>query len=175
MDTQFLWLSGRLSCAHRPKWGTLAHGREGRHLRRWTKSERLQSKGSHFLVFRLGTILSNEKYEGCPSFLSWGSYHQVSSYTNFSSLQLGTEANSRKCPATRGASSVMSWRESSRIRLQWTRKDRKSLRARGNKMLTDPRRESRFWQLEPIKNKRGQKEKFEMGFEKSNTEWAWGE
>jgi hypothetical protein len=41
---------------------------------------------------------------------------------------------------------------------------------RGNKMLIDPRRESRFRQLEPIKNKRGQEEKFEMGFEKSNTE-----
>jgi hypothetical protein len=51
-------------------------------------------KDSHFLVFRLGTILSNEKYEGCPNFLSWGCHHQVSSYTNFSSLQLGAEASS---------------------------------------------------------------------------------
>jgi hypothetical protein len=80
-----------------------------------------------------------------------------------------------KCPATRGVLIVMSWRESSRIRLQWTQKYRKFLRARGNKMLIDPRQESRFRQLEPIKNKRGQKEKFEMRFEKSNTEWAWGE
>jgi hypothetical protein len=175
MDTQFLWLSGWLSCTHRPKWGTLARGRKGRHLHRWIKSERLQSKGSHFWVFRLGTILNNDKYEGCPSFLSWGCHHQVSSYTNFSSLQLEAEASSWMCPTTRGASSVMSWRESSGIRLQWTQKDRKSLRARGNKMLIDPRRESRFRQLEPIKNKRGHKEKFEMGFEKSNTKWAWGE
>jgi hypothetical protein len=53
---------------------------------------------------------------------------------------------------------VMSWRESSGIRLQWTQKDRKSLRARGNKTLIDPRRESRFRQLEPNKNKRVQKE-----------------
>jgi hypothetical protein len=97
------------------------------------------------------------------------------SYTNFSSLQLGAEASSWKCPATREASSVMSWRESSVIRMQWTQKDRKFLRARGNKMLIDPRRESRFRRLEPIKNKTGQKEKFEMRFEKSNTEWAWGE
>jgi hypothetical protein len=35
---------------------------------------------------------------------------------------------------------------------------------RGNKMLIDPRRESRFRQLGPIKNKIRQKEKFEMGF-----------
>jgi hypothetical protein len=67
---------------------------KGRHLRRWTKSGRLQSKGSHFWGFRLGTILSNEKYEGCPSFWSWGCHHQVPSYTNFSSLQLGAEASS---------------------------------------------------------------------------------
>jgi hypothetical protein len=172
MDTQFLWLSGWLSCTHRPKWGTLAHGRKGRHLRRWTKSGRLQSKGSHFWGFRLGTILSNEKYEGCPNFLSWGCRHQVPSCINFANLQLGAEASSWKCPATREALSVMSWRGSSGIRLQWTQKDRKFLRARENKMLIDPRRESRFRWLEPIKNKRGQKEKFEMGFEKSNIEWA---
>jgi hypothetical protein len=42
-------------------------------------------------------------------------------------------------------------------------------------MLIDPRQESRFRQLETIKNKRGQKEKIEMRFEQSNTEWAWGE
>jgi hypothetical protein len=75
-----------------------------------------------------------------------------------SSLQLVEEASSWKCPATRGASSVMSWRESSGIWLQWTQKDRKSLRAQGNKMLIDPRQESRFRQLEPNKNKRGWKE-----------------
>jgi hypothetical protein len=175
MDTQFLWLSSRLSCTHRPKWGTLAYGRKGRHFRCWTKSGRLQSKGSHFWGFRLGTILSNEKYEGCPNFLSWGCRHQVPSCTNCSNLQLGVEVSSWKCPATREASSVMSWKESCGIWLQWTQKDRKFLRARGNKMLIDPQRESRFRWLEPIKNKRGQKDKFEMGFEKSNTEWAWGE
>jgi hypothetical protein len=37
-------------------------------------------------------------------------------------------------------------------------------------MVIGPRRESKFRRLEPIKNKRGQKEKFEMKFEKSNTE-----
>jgi hypothetical protein len=41
-------------------------------------------------------------------------------------------------------------------------------------MVIGPRRESRFRRLEPIKKKRGQKEKFEMKFEKSNTEWALG-
>jgi hypothetical protein len=71
---------------------------------------------------------------------------------------IGAEASSWKYPATRGASTVMSWRESSGIRLRWTQKDRKSLRARGNKMLIDPRRELRFRQLEPNRNKRGQKE-----------------
>jgi hypothetical protein len=47
-----------------------------------------------FLGFRLGTILSNEKYKGCPNFLSWGCRHRVASYTNFSSLQLRAEASS---------------------------------------------------------------------------------
>jgi hypothetical protein len=42
-------------------------------------------------------------------------------------------------------------------------------------MLIVPRQESRFRQLEPIKNKRRQKENFEMGFERSDTEWAWGD
>jgi hypothetical protein len=128
------------------------------------------------LIFGVSTraILSNERYEGCPNFLSWGCHHQVPSYTNFYSLQLRAEASSWKCPTTRGASSVMSWRESSGIQLQWTQKDRKFLRARGNKMLIDPWQESIFRQLEPIKNKRGQKKKFVMG-KKSNTEWAWRE
>jgi hypothetical protein len=47
-----------------------------------------------FWVFRLGTILRNEKYEGCPNFLFWGFRHQVTSCTNSSSLQLGAEASS---------------------------------------------------------------------------------
>jgi hypothetical protein len=41
-------------------------------------------------------------------------------------------------------------------------------------MVIGPRRESRFRRLEPVKNKKGQKEKSEMKFGKSNTEWAWG-
>jgi hypothetical protein len=41
-------------------------------------------------------------------------------------------------------------------------------------MVIGPRRESRFRQLEPIKNKKGQEEKSEMKFEKSNTKWALG-
>jgi hypothetical protein len=32
--------------------------------------------------------------------------------------------------------------------------------------VIDPRQESRFRRLEPIKNRRGQEEKFEMKFEK---------
>jgi hypothetical protein len=39
-------------------------------------------------------------------------------------------------------------------------------------MMIGPRRESRFQWLEPIKNKKGQEEKSEMKFGKSNTEWA---
>jgi hypothetical protein len=69
---------------------------------------------------------------------------------------------------------VLLWKGSSEIRLQWTQKGRRFPRAQGNKMVIGPRRESRFRQLEPIKNNRGQEEKFEMKFEKSNTEWAWG-
>jgi hypothetical protein len=95
-------------------------------------------------VFRPETILNNEKCEGCPNCLSWGCHHQASSYTSFSSLQLGAEASSWKHLATHGVSTVMSWRESSGIRLQWNQKGRRFLRARGNKMLIDPRHESRF-------------------------------
>jgi hypothetical protein len=51
-------------------------------------------KAPIFWVFRLGTILSNEKYEVCPNFLFWGFCHQVPSCTNSSSLQLGAEASS---------------------------------------------------------------------------------
>jgi hypothetical protein len=39
-------------------------------------------------------------------------------------------------------------------------------------MVIGPGRESKFRQLEPIKNKKGQEEKYEMKFGKSNTEWA---
>jgi hypothetical protein len=42
-------------------------------------------------------------------------------------------------------------------------------------MVIGPQRESRFWRLEPIKNKKGQEKKSDMKFEKSNTEWALGE
>jgi hypothetical protein len=70
---------------------------------------------------------------------------------------IGVGASSWKRATTHGVSTVMFWRESSWIRLQWTQKGRRFLRARGNKMLIDPRQESRFRQLEPIRNRRGQK------------------
>jgi hypothetical protein len=41
-------------------------------------------------------------------------------------------------------------------------------------MVIGPRQESKFWRLEPIKNKKKQKKKSKMEFEKSNTEWALG-
>jgi hypothetical protein len=69
---------------------------------------------------------------------------------------------------------VLPWKESSEIRLQWTQKGQRFPRARGNRMMIGPRRESKFRRLGPIKNKRGLKEKFEMKFEKNNTEWALG-
>jgi hypothetical protein len=72
---------------------------------------------------------------------------------------LGAEASSWKSLATHGVSIVMSWRGFSGIRLQWTQKGWRFLRAWGNKTLIDPWLESRFRQLEPITNKRGQKKK----------------
>jgi hypothetical protein len=41
--------------------------------------------------------------------------------------------------------------------MRWTQKHRRFLRAKGNKTVIDPRQESRFRQIEPIKNKKGQK------------------
>jgi hypothetical protein len=41
-------------------------------------------------------------------------------------------------------------------------------------MVIGLQRESRFRWLEPIKNKKRQKEKSKMKFKKSNTEWALG-
>jgi hypothetical protein len=41
-------------------------------------------------------------------------------------------------------------------------------------MVIGPRRESKFRRLEPIKNKKKQKKKSKMEFEKSNTKWALG-
>jgi hypothetical protein len=70
---------------------------------------------------------------------------------------IGASASSWKHPATHEVSTVMSWRESSGIRLQWTQKGRRFLRTRGNRTPIDPRQESRFRWLEPTKSKRGQK------------------
>jgi hypothetical protein len=71
--------------------------------------------------------------------------------------------------AIHGVSTKLLWKGFSEIRLQRTQKDRRFPRARGNRMVISPRRESKFRRLEPIKNKR-QKEKAKMEFEKSNTE-----
>jgi hypothetical protein len=90
-------------------------------------------------VFQPRIILNKEQCEGCPNYLSWGCHHQAFSYTSFSSLQLGAEASSWQRPAIHGVSTVMSWRESSGIRLQWTLKGQRFLQARENKMLIDPR------------------------------------
>jgi hypothetical protein len=108
-------------------------------------------------VFQPEVISNNEQCEGCPNCLSWCCHHQASSCTNFSSLQLGAGASSWKHPAIHGVSTVRHWMGSSGIRLQWTQKDRGFLRVRANKTVINPRQESRFRQLEPIKNKKGQK------------------
>jgi hypothetical protein len=175
VDIQVLWFSGRLSYIHRPKWGTLAHGQKGRHLRCLTKNGRLQSKDSHFWVSQPRIILNNEQCESYPNCLSWGCHHKASSCTSFSSLQLGAGASSWKHPAIHGVLIVLFWRGSFRIRLRWTRKDRRFLRARGNKLVIDPRQESRFRRLEPIKNRKGQKKKLRWDSRRKNTKWAWGE
>jgi hypothetical protein len=126
-----------------------------------TKSGKLQSEDSHFWVSQPRIILNNEQCEGYPNCLSWGCRLQASSYTSFSSRQLGAEASSWKHLATH-------------VRLRWTQKGRRFPRARGNKMVIGPRKESKFRRLEPIKNKRGHKERLEIKFEKNNTEWALG-
>jgi hypothetical protein len=70
---------------------------------------------------------------------------------------IGGRGQFLKHPAIHGVSTVLPWRGSSGIRLRWTQKDRRFLRAWGNKMLIDLRQESRFRRLEPIENKKGQK------------------
>jgi hypothetical protein len=106
--------------------------------------------------------------------LSWRYHHQASSCTSFSSLQLGAGASSWKHIAIHGVSTKLPWKGFSRIRLQWTQKGRRFPRARGNKMVIGPRRESKFWRLEPIKNKKGQEKKIWDEIRESNTEWALG-
>jgi hypothetical protein len=118
------------------------------------------------LVFQPRIIPRNEQCEGCPNCLSWRCHHQASSCTSFSSLQLGAGASSWKHLAIHGLSTKLPWNGFSGIRLQWTQKGQRFPRARGNKMVIGPRRESKFRWQEPTKNKRGQEEKSEMKFEK---------
>jgi hypothetical protein len=76
------------------KVGDIGPWPKGRNLHRWTKNGKLQLKGFNYWVFRPKKILNNEKCEGCPNCFSWSCHHQASSYTSFSSLQLGAEASS---------------------------------------------------------------------------------
>jgi hypothetical protein len=137
-----------------------------RHWHHSTKNERLQSEDFHFWVFQPKIIPGNEQCEGCPNCLSSRCHHLGSSCTSFSSMQLGAGASSWKHLAILGVSTKLPWKGSSEIQLQWTQKGRWFPRTRGNKMEIGPRRESRFRQLEPIKNKKGQEEKSEIKLEK---------
>jgi hypothetical protein len=79
---------------------------------------------------------------------------------------LGVDANSWKHPATHGVSTVMPWRGFSGIRLQWTQRGRRFLRAQGNNTLIDPRQESRFRRLEPNQEQERAKENLRWNLRK---------
>jgi hypothetical protein len=105
---------------------------------------------------------------GCPNCWSWRYYPQVSFYTNFSSLQFGARASSRKHLATGEVLIKPPWRGFFGIRLQWTRGDRKFPQVRGSKMSNWSQCESKARWKAPIKRRRG--EKSEVKIEKGNAE-----
>jgi hypothetical protein len=84
----------------------------------------------------------------------------------FSNLQLGAGASPWRYLAIHGVLTKLLWKGSSEIQLQWTREGQRFPRAQGSRMVIGPRWRSKSRRLESIKNKRSQKKKSKMEFEK---------
>jgi hypothetical protein len=105
------------------KVGDIGRDQRGKHWRHLTKNGTLLSKDFHSLGFRPKITPSIGRCGDCPNCWFCHCYLQVSSYTNFSSLQFGAKASSWKHLATRKALIELLWKGFSWIRLQWTRGD----------------------------------------------------
>jgi hypothetical protein len=134
-DTWILWHQGRSSYIRRPKWGTLVHDQKGKHWRRLTRNDRLQLGDFYSLGFRPEITPNTGQYEDCPNCWFLHFYFRVSSYTSFSSLQLGVGASFWRRLATHEVLTKPIWRVFYWIRLQWTQGGRRFPQVRGNMMI----------------------------------------